>query len=185
MTKMRRITFLEKTKELALYTERYETVTIFEMSQLYGSAFCGTLIFLLSLPFLICSTQWICLPFSFLIIALGSLLFFDLRLWMPDLVKAVALPSKDLQKGLNAISRGLEMVQAKIARSALYEAQETLFSRVSAIVMMICAFQIGFIQSPHTSYWTIFALLLLSFDVMANIGYLTFAGFVLFAIGLF
>jgi len=181
---MRRITFLEKTKELALYTERYDTVQLFEMTQLYGPQVSGALIFLLSLPFLIFSTQWVCLPFSFLIISLGSLFFFELRLWMPDFLKGVAMPSKDLQLVLNAISNGIEKVQAQIPSSSFFKDHETLFARISSLVMIVAAFQLGFIQSPHTSYWTVFTLLFLSFDVLVNVGYFTFFGYLFFAIGL-
>lgn len=180
---MKRITFLEKTKELELYTNRYDTVTLFEISQLYGPALSGVAIFLLSLPLLVFGAEWIALPISFLIMALGSFVFYDLRLWMPDRVKAVALSSSLLKIFLHKISKVIEKLQTIIPRSQFFNARETFFRKVSALTLLFAAFDLGFIQSPQTSYWTILALLLLSLDILLDVGVVSFVGYLCFLLG--
>ena len=181
---MKRLSFLEKTQELTLYTDRYETVTLFEISQLYGSSLCAFLIFVLSLPLMIFSTQWVVLPISFCCIALGSLLLFDERLWLLDSLKRLKIASKTLKKITKGITAGLEQLKVWIATAAFYEQYSRFFRVVNPLLLIIVAFQLGFIQSPHTSYFSVFSLLFVSLGSFTDDGYLCLAGYTVFLFSL-
>lgn len=181
---MKRLSFLDKTKELLLYTDRYETVTLFEISQLYGSALCAFLVFCFGLPLLVFSTMWVALPLTFVCLILSTLMLFDEGLWMIDSIKAVTLASPAIKKIVGPILKALESLKARIPAASFYEQYSTIFRKANPIVMIVAAFLIGFIQSPDTSILTVFSLLLVSLGSVIDDGYLCLAGYTAFLLGL-
>ena len=181
---MKRLTFLAKTQELYLYTERYETVTLFEISQLYGSSLCILLILLLSLPLLVFSTLWVVLPIGFCMLILGCLAAFDERLWLLDSLKRQAIPSPILKKVTSFTIACLERFRAWIPDTPFLEPYAGVFRIANPIILMIAGFEAGFIQSPNTSYWTVFSLIFISLGSITDKAYIFLAGYVFFLIGL-
>ncbi len=181
---MKRLTFLEKTKELTLNLERYDTVTLFEISQLYGSSLAAFLIFILSLPLWIFSTQLVALPLAFCIIALASLLFFDERVWLLDSLKRKKIASSTLSKWVRVLTTCLEQLRAWIAKAPFYDQYSRIFRIVNPVLLIIAAFQVGFIQSPHTSTCTVLSLSLISLGSFSDDGYICLAGYLAFLFGL-
>ena len=181
---MKRLSFLEKTKELYLYTDRYDTVTFFEIIQLYGSALCAFLVFLLSLPLMIFSTQIIALPLTFIIIILSTLLLFDERLWLLDSIKGVKVASPTLKKISGWVISAIEWIRSKLPEAPFYAEYETVFRKATPLLLIFAAFQVGFIQSPNTNYFSILSLILLSLGATLDDGYIIIAGFAVFLLGL-
>ncbi len=180
---MKRLSFLEKTKELLLYTDRYPEVTLFEISQLYGSSLCAFLTFILSLPLFIFGTMWISLPLCFLIMALSMLQLFDERVWLFDGLKATKLPSPFLKQVTSFVKKLLEQLKRLIPEAPFYEQYRTLFKKLSPIILIIAAFQVGFIQSPHTNLLSVLSLGTISLGSFTDDGYLSVAGYLLFLLG--
>lgn len=181
---MKRLTFLEKTNELTLNLERYEAITLFEISQLYGSSLCAFLIFILSLPLWIFSTMWVSLPIGFCIIALASLMLFDEPLWLFDTHKKLKVASSSLEGICSVITKCLEQLQVWIARAPFYEQYYAVFRVINPLLLLIGAFQVGFIQSPHTSTFTVMSLSLISLGSFSDEGYICLAGYLVFLFGL-
>ena len=182
---MKRLSFIDKTNELALYTQRYPSVTLFEITKLYGASFCSFSSFILSLPLLIFSYQIIALPLSFCIIALAILSFFDQDLWLPDSLKKQQIPSPPLKRVAIFVLSCLERVKSRMPESSIYEAYFPIFRSVTPVILAFTAFQVGFIQSPDTSYFSVFSLILLSLGSILEDGWLLLAGGVCFLLGLF
>ncbi|MCE5294262.1 MAG: exopolysaccharide biosynthesis protein [Chlamydiales bacterium] len=180
---MKRLSFLAKTQELLLYTDRYQTVTLFEISQLYGSSLCILLIFLLSLPLLVFSTMWVVLPISFCILILGCLAAFDERLWLLDSLKRQAVPSPILKKVTVFTINCLEKVRNVIPDTPFLEPYAGIFRIANPLILMIAGFEAGFIQSPNTSYWTVLSLIFVSLGSITDKAYIFLAGYVFFLIG--
>src|SRR5438046_328887 len=90
--------FRDKVKELSDYCEQYDKITLFELNALFGSQLTTIYMFLLSLPLIVFSTQWIALPLSFLLLVLSIWYFFDEPLWMPDRLKRVTISANHLKR---------------------------------------------------------------------------------------
>ncbi len=181
---MKRRTFLEKTNELKLNLDRFEAITLFEITQLYGSSLCAFLIFLLSLPLWIFSTLWVSLPICFLIIALASLLLFDEPLWLFDTHKKLKVASSFLEGVCRVLTTCLEKLRVWIARAPFYEQYYSVFRVLNPLLLLIGAFEVGFIQSPHTSTFTVMSLSLISLGSFSDDGYICLAGYLFFLFGL-
>ncbi len=180
---MKRLSFLEKTKELKLYTDRYSDVTLFEISQLYGAPLTAFISFILSLPLFFFGTMWISLPLCFLIIALATLQLFDERLWLLDSLKQAKIPSPQLKKVTTFITKALEQLKRLIPEAPFYERYLTLFRKLSPIVLIIAAFQVGFVQSPNTNLLSVLSMSVVSLGSFTDDGYLSLGGYFLFLLG--
>src|SRR5262245_53355592 len=88
----------EKIKNFAIYLQSYQTITFFELRSLFGSSLFAVVIFILALPLLLFSTQWVTLPLSSVIICCAIWYFFDTNIWMPDFVKKVTLSQDTARK---------------------------------------------------------------------------------------
>ncbi|MBS0634312.1 MAG: exopolysaccharide biosynthesis protein [Verrucomicrobia bacterium] len=174
---MKRLSFLDKTKELLLYTDRYETVTLFELTQLYGSSGAAFLAFLISLPMVVLPIQLICLPACFLILSLSALMLFDERVWLFDALKRKAIPSPAIKKGASFVIRFLEM----IPKGNLFERYETIFRTINPLLLILASLQVGFL---HIDYFSILAIVAVSLASVIENGYLCVLGYLLFFIGL-
>lgn len=181
---MKKVSFLEKTEELSSYSDRYETVTVFEITQHYGSTLCAFLAFCLSLPLLVFSTQWVALPLAFFIVVLGTLLLFDQRLWVADMFKSYEIAAPTIKKVTRWLALSLERLRKYIPEAPFYEGYLALFCKLNPLVIILAAFQLGFIQSPETSNFTVFSLLFVSLGSFTDDGYLCLAGYSLFLLGL-
>ena len=181
---MKRLSFLDKTKELTLYTDRYQTVTLFEISQLYGSSLCAFLAFILSLPLLFLGSQWVALPLCFFILVLAILLLFDERLWLLDSFKSIKIPSPTLKKITYQLTACLEKLRSWIPKAPFYEQFAAVFRWVNPILLILAAFQVGFIQSPNTNDFSVFSLTLISLGSFTDDAYLCLAGYAMFLLGL-
>jgi hypothetical protein len=177
-------TFLDKTKELQLSSERYETITLFELTQLYGSSLCAFLAFILSIPLFLFATMWIALPLCFLILVCGIIMLFDENLWLPDMLKAKALPSPTIKSFTGWVLQALDLQRKYIPMMPNYQQYVALIKKLSPILLIICAFQVGFIQTPHTNTFSVFALFCISLGYFTDDGYITLAGYVAFLLGL-
>lgn len=177
---MKRLSFLDKTRELFLYTDRYETVTLFEITQLYGASLAMFLAFVLSLPMLVLPIQWITLPVCFLIIILSALMLFDERVWLLDALKRKAIPSPTLKKVSSFVIMCLENLQ-KIPKGDFYEKYETVFRTVNPLLLILTALQVGFLQ---IDYFSILSIVAISLGALLENGYICTLGYVLFFIGL-
>jgi hypothetical protein len=181
---MKRLSFLEKTKELILYTDRYETVTLFEISQLYGSSLCAFLAFLLSLPVLFIGATWVSLPLCFLILILSTLLLFDEKLWLLDSLKSIKIPSAILKKVAGAIALSVEKLRVWIPVAGFYEQFSTVCRWLNPVILILAAFQVGFIQSPNTNDFSVFSITLVALGTFTDDGYLCLAGYAMFLLGM-
>lgn len=181
---MKKASFLEKTEELSAYSDRYETVTVFEITQHYGSSICAFLAFCLCLPLLVFSAQWAAVPLAFMLILLGTLLLFDQRLWLVDMFKSSHIPSSIVKTGASWVIASFERLKNLIPEAPFYAAYAALFGKINPLVLILAAFQVGFIQSPDTSNFTIFSLLFVSLGSATDDGYLCVAGYSLFLLGL-
>src|ERR1700682_5160344 len=97
-----------KINELHSYTDRFAVITLFEIRQLFGSSLFALVIFVLTLPLFFFSTQWIVLPLSALIIVCGIWYFFGQKLWLPDAMKRLAIPSKAIRAITSVLLRLME-----------------------------------------------------------------------------
>ncbi len=181
---MKRLTFLERTEELVVYANRYETVTVFEICQLYSASLCAFLAFLLTLPLFIFSSLWIALPLCFCILALSILLLFNERLWLTDSLKSYKIASGTVIKTAAYIMSCFEGIKKWIPEAPFYEEFSGVFRKINPLVLIFAAFQVGFIQSPDTSSFTVFSLALVSLGSVADNGYLCLVGYAAFLIGL-
>ncbi len=181
---MKRLTFLEKTKELLLYSDRYEAVTLFEICQLYGSSFCAFLACILSLPLIIFSTQWVALPLCFCILALAILLLFDERLWLLDALKRQKISSPHLKKISTGVIAVLERLRKWIPEAPFYEQYAQIIRVLNPLLLIIGAFQVGFIQSPNTNTFSVLSLILISLGSFSDDGYICCAGYACFILGM-
>lgn len=174
---MKRLSFLEKTKELLLYTDRYETVSLFELSQLYGSSLTAFLAFVLSLPMLVFSPLWLALPLTFGIICLSILLLFNEGLWLFDALKNIEIPSPFLRKATGYMVCALEALTARTPKLDFYDEQFSRFRMINACIIIVTAFQIGFLQAPNTSYLSILSLVVVSFAAFVDLGYIALGAY--------
>lgn len=181
---MKKASFLEKTKELSAYSDRYETVTVFEITQHYGSTLCAFLAFCLSVPLLVFSSQWVALPLAFVIVVLATLLLFDQRLWVADMFKSYHIPSSTIKLSTTWAAASFERLKKAIPEAPFYAIYAPVFSRLNPLVLILAAFMVGFIQSPNTNTFTVLSLLFVSLGSLADDGYLCLAGYSFFLLGL-
>src|SRR5262249_7469233 len=120
----------------------------------------------------------------FIIMALAILLIFDERLWLLDALKRQKISSKVLAPIAKYVAFFLEKIQSWIPSALFYEQYKTFFGVINSLILLVGAFQVGFVQSPHTSYFTIFSLLLVSLGALTDKGYLYSVGYLAFLIGL-
>lgn len=181
---MKPVELTEKLKELALYTEQHETITIYELSTLFGSSLTTYNAFLLSLPLLLFSNQWVALPLCFLILLCSIWYFFDEPLWMPDFIKRVSFPSPLLQKLVKRADGVLSSIKAKLPKASFYEEHISYFHKMNALLLGFLAFQVGFLESPETTWRSVLSLIFISFGATIDESYICFMGYVFFILAL-
>src|SRR5437764_1063134 len=106
---MDEITFLETIKQLKIHSQQHETITLFELSQLFGSSFFNVVIFSAALPLVIFSSQWIVLPLTTFIVLCTIWFFFDDKVWVPDWAKAISFSSYKIQKTATFIEKACQL----------------------------------------------------------------------------
>lgn len=141
--------FTDKLRAIAAYTDRFQQITLFELTQYFGEYLFLVVIWLSSIPFFFFSAQIVVLPLATLCLMCAIWYFFDVSLWLPDAWKAKTIPAATVKKAAVTLLKLIDKWD-----SAVHVQTENHFASfwvvlgpLSVVCMGFSAFAVGFAQS--------------------------------------
>lgn len=168
-----------KLHQLADYCDRFQTITLFELTQYFGSSWFLVFIILSALPLLVFSTQLITVPLSTLCMVCSIWYYFDTNVWLADSWKAKSIASSTVKKCVLALQQVLDRWE-NCRFSLVQENPSSVHKTVSVALIAMSAFAVGFAAS--SSFLPVLCLILLPLGLLLQDLSPTFMGYLLFAL---
>jgi hypothetical protein len=170
---MNRNDFLDRMDNFASYCNRFERITLFEITQYFGPDLFLVITWFLSLPLFILSNQYIIIPLSAFNIILLIWYYFGQSISIPDFIKRMTISSNKIKALITFLSDKMQRFQEKQLFSFL-----PFMQPLSLALCVVAQFQIGFV--PTASLWPAFALLFMLPGLFFRDSYLTLLGYFCF-----
>jgi hypothetical protein len=169
--------FLNKLERLKSYANEYETITFFEITQVFGPLL--FLVFILvCTPFLLLfSTQYVVLPLAAFSMMCAIWYFFDVKVWLFDFLRAQNIRATKVEKAAGNLIRLIDWWNVKTGPQTLFMPYWYAFRILNVSLILVFAFIVGFVMT--NAILPVFALIFITLALLLEDTYLSFIGYAL------